>query len=152
VRPTPFGFCPLYRFSDLGEGSAGATQHSTAAGRGGIRDGHVSRWRAKSLEGKQPTRKDVKNEGRSGNVYENKGPCDIVPDTKGDISAWLHVILHRKTHILQEPSAYLPLFERWSTNRQLQVLHTFCGKRRSRDIYGGIGNAPRENSNPTAWC
>jgi len=54
--------------------------------------------------------KDVKNEDRSGNVYENKGPEDNLPDTKDDISAWLHVILHRKTRILRKPSALLSQF------------------------------------------
>ena len=38
--------------------------------------------------------KDVKNEGRSGNVYENKEPGDNLPDTKDDISRQLHAILH----------------------------------------------------------
>ena len=46
--------------------------------------------------------KDVKNEGRSGNVYENKGPCDNLPETKGDICARLHAILHKKTRILHK--------------------------------------------------
>jgi len=31
--------------------------------------------------------RDVKNEDRSGNVYENKGLCDNLPDTKDDICA-----------------------------------------------------------------
>ena len=50
--------------------------------------------------------KDVKNEDRSGNVYENKGPHDNLPDRKGDICAWLHAILYRNTRILQEPSSF----------------------------------------------
>jgi hypothetical protein len=33
------------------------------------------------------TLKDVKNEGRSGDVYENKGISDKMPDHKADISA-----------------------------------------------------------------
>jgi hypothetical protein len=57
-----------------------------------------------------PAHKDVKNEDRSGNVYENKGPLDNLPDTKGDISARLEGILQRNTRILWEPSAFLPLF------------------------------------------
>jgi hypothetical protein len=31
--------------------------------------------------------KDVKNEGRSGNIYENKGMDDILPDQEADRSA-----------------------------------------------------------------
>jgi len=42
----------------------------------------------------------LKNEDRSGNVYENKGQDDNLPDTKGDISAWLHAILHRGASVL----------------------------------------------------
>ena len=55
-----------------------------------------SRQRAKSRAGERAPLKDVKNEDRSGNVYENKGPSDNLPDTKDDISARLHAILHRK--------------------------------------------------------
>ena len=46
----------------------------------------------KTAGGNPSTPKDVKNEGRSGNVYENKGPYDISPDRKGDICAWLYAI------------------------------------------------------------
>ena len=42
------------------------------------------------------TPKDVKNEDRSGNVYENKGPDDKMPDEKSDISAGLTPILQKK--------------------------------------------------------
>ena len=61
----------------------------------------------------------LKMKERSGNVYENKGPDDNFPDTKDDISAWLHAILHKNTRILQEPSALLPLFELWGTDISL---------------------------------
>ena len=64
------------------------------------------------MRGNRTLLKDVKNEGRSGNVYENKGPSDNLPDTKDDISAWSDIILHRKTRILQEPTTFLALFER----------------------------------------
>jgi hypothetical protein len=78
----------------------------------------------RSARGEPSTLKDVKNEGRSGNVYENKEPCDKLPDTKEDISAWLNVILHKNTGILQEPTALLPLFELWRMNCSLQNLET----------------------------
>ena len=67
----------------------------------------------------QRTRRDVKNEGTSGDVYENKGQEDNLPDTKGDISAELHGILHRSKRTLWEPSDLLPLFEHWGTNLSL---------------------------------
>jgi hypothetical protein len=79
----------------------------------------VSRARANS------THKDVKYEGRSGNVYENKGPEDNLPDTKDDISARLHAILRKSTRILQKPPAFLPLFEPCGTNPALQLDYTF---------------------------
>jgi hypothetical protein len=84
--------------------------------------GRLSRQgrRAKSRTGDLASLKDVKNEGRSGNVYENKGTTDDLPDTKDDISAWLDAILHGNTRILQKPSALLPLFERFGTNSLLQ--------------------------------
>ena len=81
---------------------------------------HASRRRRKSRWGKRITHKDVKNEDRSGNVYENKGQDDNLPDTKGDISAWLHAILHRGASVLGKPSDLLPLFEHWGTNVSLR--------------------------------
>jgi len=76
------------------------------------------------MRGKRAPLKDVKNAGRSGNVYENKGPDDNMPDAKDDISARLHAILHRNTGILKEPSALLPLFERCGTNLSLRNVDT----------------------------
>jgi len=74
----------------------------------------------KSRGGGPAPEKDVKNEGRSGNVYENKGPSDTLPDTKGDICARLHVILHGDTRILQKSPALVSQFERSRTHRSLQ--------------------------------
>jgi hypothetical protein len=74
----------------------------------------------KVTRGNRAPLKDVKNEGRSGNVYENKGPDDNMPDTKDDICAWLHAILHKKTRILPKPSVFLPLFGRWGASFSLQ--------------------------------
>jgi hypothetical protein len=79
----------------------------------------------KVARGERATPKDVKNEGRSGDVYENKGPDDNLPDTDDDISARLHAILRKSTHILQKPPALLPLFEPWGTNPSLQLAYTF---------------------------
>ena len=73
------------------------------------------------------TQKDVKNDDRSGNVYESKGPDDKMPDTKGDISAQSHAILLRNRRILQKPSALLSLLDRCGTNFSLQNVETRCG-------------------------
>jgi hypothetical protein len=80
----------------------------------------LSICRAISRAGDCGTQKDVKNDDRSGNVYENKGANDKMPDTKDDISAQLHAILHRNTRILQKLSALLSLFKRWGRNLSLQ--------------------------------
>jgi hypothetical protein len=53
-------------------------------------------------------------------VYENKGTDDSLSDAKDDISARLHVILQGNAHILWEPSALLPQFERCGTILSLQ--------------------------------
>jgi hypothetical protein len=45
------------------------------------------------------TPKDVKNEGRSGNVYENKGLDDKMPDEKSDTSAGSMPILQKKAEL-----------------------------------------------------
>ncbi|HXW16031.1 MAG TPA: hypothetical protein VEN79_16105 [Terriglobia bacterium] len=50
-------------------------------------------------------KKDVKNEGRSDYVYENKDTGDNLSGTKDGISTLLNAILHRNTRILQKPSA-----------------------------------------------
>ena len=42
--------------------------------------------------GRPTSPKDVKNEGRSGNVYENKGSHDKLPGVISGISAWLSAI------------------------------------------------------------
>ena len=81
----------------------------------GLATTHASRRRGKVVRRatEQPI-KMLKNEGRSGNVYENKGPCDNLPDTKDDISAWLHAILHRNARILWQPSTLFAQFGFWS--------------------------------------
>jgi hypothetical protein len=61
-----------------------------------------------SRSGARATHKNLKNAGRFGNVYENKGQDDNLPDTKEDFSAWLHAILRRNTRISQKSSALLP--------------------------------------------
>ena len=66
------------------------------------------------------THKDVKYEGRSGNVYENKGPSDNLPDTKDDICAWLDAILQKKVGILGEMAPFLSQVEHSGTNLALQ--------------------------------
>jgi hypothetical protein len=66
--------------------------------------------RQKIAREEQATPKDVKYEGRSGNVYENKGPDDNFTDKKDDISARLQGILQNDTRILQKSAASLSLF------------------------------------------
>ena len=56
--------------------------------------------------GAADTPRNVKNEGTSGDVYENKWQGDNLPDTKDDISARLHAILQKSTPILQRLSAF----------------------------------------------
>ena len=77
----------------------------TAFGRG-LATTHVSRQRTKSHAGGPATPKDVKNEGRSGNVYENKGSSDTMTDNISGFCAWLHAILHKNTRILQKPASF----------------------------------------------
>ena len=81
---------------------------------------HASRQRTKSRAGGNPSTRDVKNEGTSGDVHENKGQATICPTHKDAISAWLHVILHGNTRILQKSPALVSQFERWRTHRSLQ--------------------------------
>jgi hypothetical protein len=103
----------------------------------------LSRLRGKSRAGDRATQKDVKNDDRSGKVYENKGPNDKMPDTKGDISTQLHAILHRNRRILQKPSALLSLFDRWGTNPSLQNAET-----RTRCRCGDRGGTARRGVSP----
>jgi hypothetical protein len=44
-------------------------------------------------------RKDVKNEGRSGNVYENKGSIDTMAENYSGFCAWLESFLQNWTTI-----------------------------------------------------
>jgi hypothetical protein len=43
--------------------------------------------------------KDVRCGGRSGNIYENKGSTDTVPDNYSGFCAWLASFLHKWTKI-----------------------------------------------------
>ena len=67
---------------------------------------------------------------------KTKDQYDNLPDTKDDICAGLHAILHRIARILQQSSAYLSLFERWRTNRSLQNVNSSSGRsfRAFRDL------------------
>jgi hypothetical protein len=47
--------------------------------------------------GAPPPPKDVKNEGRSGNVYENKGSIDRLSEEMSGICAWSKPILQKIT-------------------------------------------------------
>jgi hypothetical protein len=47
-----------------------------------------------------------------------------LPDTKDDICARLRAILHRKTGILQKPSAFFVIFERCEMDSPLQGAET----------------------------
>jgi hypothetical protein len=78
----------------------------------------------KSRGGERATQKDVKNEGRSDYIYENKDADDNLPDPKDDISTQLHDILQRSTRILQKRSAFLSLFEGWGTYPSLPNVET----------------------------
>ena len=89
---------------------------------GGLVSTHVPGKRTKSHASGASTLKDVKNEGRSGNVYENKGPDDNLPDAKDDICARLHAILHRNARNLQKLTALLRLSEPFGTNTIMQKL------------------------------
>jgi hypothetical protein len=49
--------------------------------------------------GARPPR-DVKNEGTSGDMYENKGQATICPTQKDSICAQSHALLQKNTRIL----------------------------------------------------
>ena len=52
------------------------------------------------MDGGVTNKKDVKNEGRTDYVYENKWQYDNLSGTKDFISTQSYVILHRKTRAL----------------------------------------------------
>jgi hypothetical protein len=99
-----------HRVNYLVEGRTTATRSYTAGRE--VATTQAFRQRTRSRTGEARNHKDVKNEGRSGNVYESKGPWDTLPDTKGDICARLHAVLQKSTRISQKPAAHLPLLER----------------------------------------
>ena len=55
------------------------------------------------MRGVRRSKKDVKSEGRSDYVFENKDAHANLSITKGAVSTRLHVILHRNTRLLQKP-------------------------------------------------
>ena len=76
--------------------------------------------RQKVAQGARALKKDVKNEGRSDYVYENKDTDDNFPDTKDEHFYTIARHFTRNTRILQKPSALLSIFERWRTNPSLR--------------------------------
>jgi hypothetical protein len=74
---------------------------------GGIRNSPRVAAEGNKTDGGSDRIKDVKKEGRSGNVYENKGQYDTLPHTKSDISAWLHAILQKSALIFAETAGFL---------------------------------------------
>jgi len=71
--------------------------------------------------GGPPTPKDVKNKGRSGNVYENKGPNDTMTDNISGFCAWSNAILHKNTRILQKPTSFCHISSVEKTDWPLQT-------------------------------
>ena len=66
---------------------------------GGPTTSHASRQRARSRTGREYPQKDVKNEDRSGNVYENKGSADTMTDNYSGFCAWFAPSLQKWTKI-----------------------------------------------------
>jgi hypothetical protein len=66
---------------------------------GGPATTHASRQRGKSRGGGSSTHKDVKNEDRSGNVYENKGSTDMMTDNYSGFCAWFASFSRKWTEI-----------------------------------------------------
>jgi len=68
----------------------------------------------KVTNGAPPPLKDVKNEGRSGNVYENKGSCDQLSESISGICARLKLILQKMTDFMRHYALKLPFTLRYS--------------------------------------
>ena len=104
---------------------------------------YASRQRTKSRAGNHRSKKDVKNEGRTDYVFENKEVDDNLSFAKDPISARFHAISHRNTGIWWEPAAWLFLFEHSGTNSALQDV-----VRKSR--YGQHGQDARDSAGETS--
>ena len=118
----------------------GYSKTVTMTSRKGDRTVTSSQWRG------GPTHKNVKNEGTSGDVHENKDSHDNLPGTKDDISARLHAILHRNARILQKPPAFFLLFERCGIKSSLSNIETRECRQLARHISGRKSGATPEMS------
>jgi len=99
VRPRPLGWCPHGRLILRPRARQEQPGRCTASGRG-LATIHVPRQRTnKRCGGTSNPPKDVKNEGRSGNVYENKGLNDRMTENSSGICAWLESFLQNWTTI-----------------------------------------------------
>jgi hypothetical protein len=74
---------------------------------------HPTSTQQKVTIGAPPHPKDVKNEGRSGNVHENKGSNDKMPEEMSGICAWLRVILQKNTDFKRHFALILPFTLRY---------------------------------------
>ena len=115
VPPRPLGSCPHDRLILPRAARREQSGRWISTGqRGSEQPGRRGRGR-KITRGSHYAHKDVKNEGRSGNVYENKGPNDTMTDNISGFCAWLHTILHKNARILQKPSSFCHL---WSAGKR----------------------------------
>jgi len=77
--------------------------------------------------GNHSTPKDVKNDGRPGKVYENKGTRDKIPEIISDICAWLKPFL-QKIGVSSSPNtSNVPLTYRTAGGAESLVLTEYLG-------------------------
>ena len=76
----------------------------------------------------------LKKDVRSRNVYENKQISDTMPGRKSDIYVLDSDILYKQSPILQKPTLFWSLFDRWEPNCSLQNVQTRGPRRPARVV------------------
>ncbi len=107
------------------EGYAGATRSCTAAGPADQNNNaNVEAEDEKSRGGTESTPKDVKNEGRSGNVYENKGQVTLFPTQKTTFVPGCTPFYTKMQVFCGNRRLFCHFFEPWEPNRLLRNVET----------------------------
>jgi hypothetical protein len=122
------------RNSALHRCGSGGSQQPTHRGR---------RW--KSRVGGATKLKDVKNEGTSGDVHENKCPWTICRHKKRRFCP-MGTPFYAETHILQKPPAFFLLFERCGIKSSLSTIKIQDCRPLARHISGRKPDATPEMS------
>ena len=135
VRQRPRWIRLLHRPHHPVEGKAGATRRCTATGRGNPQQFPRGVAECKKTRGGQRAPRDVKNEGTSGDVHENKGQATICPTQKTPFLAGCMPFYTEMQVFCGNPRHFCRYSSPGKMNPLLQDVETRGSDVRARDLW-----------------